>query len=198
MYGERNWRYLIGIGALIVLLFIVIFLIIRGGGSDSAKVPETKRELASYVTDPNVVITQTTVGPITAAQNHYETRINVTNQQATIELIQGYDGNVIDSRSYPMTQAGFGEFLNSLKVAGYTQGSTDEKLADDSGYCATGQRYIFEVREASKVVQRFWTTSCGDTKTYKGRVSPTLNLFQRQIPDYNSVVQNANLNNSLF
>jgi hypothetical protein len=187
MYGEgKNWRYIIGIGLAIVLLFIVIFMIVRGGGDD-AKTPETQRELTSYAEDSNFTVTHRMIGPIVAAQNHDEVEISVNNTSATVNVIKGYDGNVVDSRSYPMSTEGFREFLSALSKAGYTKGNTDEDLRNDEGNCATGQRYTFEATDGSRNMQRFWATSCGGTKTYRGNVDRTISLFQQQIPDYSDV-----------
>lgn len=197
MYGDgRNLRYLLGFGLVIVLLFVVIFMIMRGG-NDKSKVPETKRELISYVNDTNVTISETIIGPINAAQNHDEIQIRVTNQSATVDFSKGYDGNVVNSRNYPVTTAGFSEFLSSLEKAGYTLGNNDEKLKDDKGYCSTGQRYIFEVQEGSQTIQRYWITSCGGTKTYKGKLGLTNELFKAQIPDYDDIMEDASFSSNL-
>lgn len=198
MYGEgRNWRYLIGFGLLIVLLFIIIFMIMRGG-NDKPKVPETQRELTSYVTDPNVSITETIIGPITAAQTHDQVDIEVTNSTASIRVSRGYDGNVVSSRDYPVSTEAFSEFLSALDHAGFTEGNTDEKLKNDKGYCAAGQRYIFTIEDGSNTIQRFWTTSCNKTKTYKGNLTLTVNLFRKQIPDYNDLTRDVNFTSSLI
>lgn len=199
MYGEgRNYRYIIGFGAVIVLLFLVIFLILRGGGNES-KVPESKRTLISYATDDNVTVTETIVGPITAAENHAEVQIRVTNTGSTIDMIKGYDGNVVNSRSYPLTTEGFREFLNALDKAGFTKGNTDKKLANDKGYCPTGQRYIFEIHEGAESIQRFWATSCRVAKTYRGNLGVTNALFRAQIPDYGQLTGDASFNsNGIF
>lgn len=192
MYGEgRNLRYFIGIGLVIILLFFVIFLIMRSGGDN--KVPETARELTSYVDDSNFSVTLTTVGPITDATTHHEAQIIVTNQDASAEISQGYDGNIVASTSHALTNSGFGEFLSALEKAGYTRGNTTEDLKDDKGFCPTGQRYILEAHDGSKSVQRFWATSCGGTKTYKGNLGLTLDLFQSQIPDYGDLIDDKNL-----
>lgn len=193
MYSEgKNWRYVIGFGLLIVLLFIVIFMIVRGGGSDEAEVIETKRALTSYVSDANVTLVQTTVGPIVAAQNHTETQIRITNQNATLDVMQGYDGNVIASRTHAISTAAFGELLSALEKVGFTEGDTDKSLENDKGYCPTGERYIFEIREGSKTVQRFWSTSCRGDKTFLGSAGSVIALFQEQIPDYSEVTNQRN------
>jgi hypothetical protein len=199
MYGEgRNSRYLIGLGLVIVLLFIVIFMIVRGGGDNSAKVPETKRELTSYAGEENVRITMTTIGPITSPDTHRESQVSISNSQSIVEAMQGYDGAVVASRAYPMSTESFREFLSALEKVNFTEGDSDEKLQDDRGYCATGQRYIFEIYQGAKEIQRFWATSCGGPKTYNGELNRTLNLFQAQIPDYNDVVGSSGVRDESF
>lgn len=186
---------MIGAGLVIVLLFLVIFMIIRSG-SDEPKVPETKRELTSYVNDSNVTITQTTIGPVVAPQNHDETQISITNTTATIEIIKGYEGNVVNSRSYPMSTEAFRSFLNALESVGFTRGDADASLTEGKNFCPTGTRYIFEINEGAKNIQRYWATSCG-AKSYKGEAGTTINLFQAQIPEYDDVVGDLNLDSSL-
>ncbi len=191
MYGEgRNLRYFVGIGLVIVLLFVVIALIMRSGGG---KAPEAQKELTSYADNSNFSVTMTTVGPITAAENHYQSQIIVTNESTNVEISQGYDGNVTNSRNYAMTPNGFSEFLSALDRAGFTKGNTAKDLQNDKGYCPTGQRYIFEAHDGSKSVQRFWATSCGGTKSYRGNLNLTLNLFQVQVPDYGDLTEDLNL-----
>lgn len=194
MYGEgRNLRYFVGLGLVIVLLFVVIFMIIRGGGDEENKVAESEREFTSYVDDSDVTISMTTVGPIVAAQEHNELQINITNSNASIDVMQGYDGNVISSQSYPISTAAFGEFLHALDKADFTKGDTSDDLKDDRGFCPTGQRYIFEVRDGSRSVQRFWATSCRTVKTYHGNLALTRQLFEDQIPDYSGLTSDTNL-----
>lgn len=195
MYGERrNLRYFIGLGLVIVLLFVVIFMIIRGGGEEG-KVPEAERELTSYADDSDAAVVFTTIGPVVAPQDHSEAQIVITNSDSSIDVMQGFDGNVINSQSYPMTTSAFGEFLHALDRAGYTEGNTAEDLKDDRGFCPTGSRYIFEVRDGSKTVQRFWATSCRNApKTYRGNLNLTLELFRSQIPDYADITEDANIN----
>lgn len=193
MYGEgRNLRFLLGIGLVIVLLFVVIALIMRSGNNGD-KVPETKRELTSYVDDSNFSVTMTTIGPITDAASHTESQIIITNQSAVAEISQGYDGNVINSSNFPLTTNGFSEFLSALDKAGFTKGDTAEDLKDDKGYCPTGLRYIFEAHEGSDTIQRFWATSCKGPKSYKGNLGMTLELFQVQIPNYSDLIADRNL-----
>jgi len=195
MYGSgRGLRFFLGFLVVVLVLFLVIVLIVRGGGSDSKKVQETKKTLMSYVDNPAVTVTQTVIGPVQASQNHDQATITVSNSSSVMTIYKGYDGSVVDSKSYPMNQTSFGEFLKALDRAGYTRGNTPEELKDDRGFCPLGSRYIFTISEGGNELQRYWATSCGGTRTYNGNLSLTRALFKNQVPDYYTMVNNANKN----
>ena len=184
-------RYIIGLLVAIGLVILLIFVLATGGGNDDAsKVPATKKLLQEYA-NTDATVRMTVSGPIVAEQNHRETRISVTRDSATIESIVGYQGNVVDSETNPNTREGFVSFLRALDRAGFTNGNTDRALRDERGYCAAGKRYIFELIEGGRTVQRFWTTSCTGTETYLGNLSATGDLFTKQIPNYDRL-RNAN------
>jgi hypothetical protein len=188
-------RYIIGVFVTIGLLFLLIFVLVMGGGkgSNTSKVPSTMKALQTYAnTDATVRVT--IAGPVVASQDYKETRISVNRTTATMESINGYDGVVSNSKSYPNTREGYVSFLRSIDRAGFTKGDTSKTLADERGYCALGNRYVFELVENGKTLQRFWSTSCTGVKTYQGNASTTLQLFERQIPDFSALVQAAGVN----
>lgn len=185
-------RYFIGLALVIVLLIVVIILIVNHGGSKNS-VPGSQRPLTSYVNDPGAEVRLTINGPINAPQNHRQVQVTVSNSQTIFDLQQGYDGHILTSKSYDMTTNAFDNFLHALDHAGFTQGNNDPSLKNETGYCASGARYIFELRENGNDVERFWATNCGGTKTYKGNVDTTINLFQAQVPDYDTLTQDVDL-----
>jgi len=195
MYGEdRRLRYLIGFGLVAVLLVIVIILIMTSG---SGKPPAARHALTDYAGDDTISISEKIVGPVVANQNHAEATITINNSSAMVTKTWGYGDTEIASAQYPMSQASFTEFLAALDRAGFTKGNTDESLADDKGYCATGERYIFTIKQGSQTLERFWATNCGGVKTYRGALGLTQTLFASQIPDYDAIVggsQNDNAN----
>jgi hypothetical protein len=198
MYGRGSLRYFIGFGLTIFLLIFAIILIVHHGGG-KGKVPETQKVLTSYADDSGAAVKETLVGPINAQSQHDEVQITVTNSSTTFELDKGYDGNAVKTKVYPMDQTSFAEFLYALDRAGFTVGNTtDDKLKDDRGYCSTGTRYIFEALENGNDTERFWTSSCGSPKTFKGNTSLVLSLFQAQVPDYDSLTENTNFSTSFF
>jgi len=175
---------LVGMG----LIILVIVLIFHGGGSNGVVKPVS---LADYVNATSGV-RLTIDGPVTASQTHYQAQITVTENDANLSIIQGYEGTVIDSSSYPMNPSSYAVFLRALDKQGFTKGNPAKALADERGYCATGSRYIFELRDGEKQIDRFWSTSCG-SGTYKGNAPTTRSLFEAQIPDFGTKANKVGL-----
>jgi hypothetical protein len=185
-------RYFIGFMITIGLIILLIFMLFRGGGNQQ-NVPKTSKPLASYATtDAQTIFT--TEGIVNSNQEHGQIRIIVDRDTATYQEIRGYDGNVVDQHTYPNTQSAYTVFLLALNHNGFTQGNSSKDLADERGICALGNRYVFELRQGTSTIQRYWATTCSGTKTYNGNLSATIQLFQNQIPDYATVSQNVNLN----
>jgi hypothetical protein len=180
-------RYFIGALVAIGLLILVLALIFHGGGAPIQK----KVVLTDYATATSGV-RLTIDGPISATQTHYDAVITITQDKASLYIIQGYENDVTDSRSYPMNPNAYAVFLHALNLAGYTKGNADKALADERGFCSTGERYIFELRDGEKQIERFWSTSCGGG-TFKGNSPLVRTLFQKQIPDYNELAGHVGL-----
>ncbi len=199
MYGSgRGLRYFLGFLVVILVLFLLIVMIVRSGNNSAKKVEKTQATLMSYVNNPAITVTQTTIGPVQAAQNHDQATITVSNSSSVMTIYKGYDGSVVDTKSYPMNVASFGEFLKAIDRAGYTRGDTPAELKDDRGFCPLGSRYIFTINDGGNELQRYWATSCNGSRTYRGNVSLTRTLFQNQIPDYNAMINSANKNSGTY
>ncbi len=183
-------KYFIGFLVTIGLIIILILLLFRGG--NGTKVPTTKKTLNSYAsTDAQVRVTID--GPVNAQSIHQQVQITVGQDNVTYNQIQGYDGNIVNSQNYANTQNAYSAFLHSLTHASFTKGSKDPLLSDYQGYCPLGNRYIFELMQSGKILQRYWSTSCGKPKTYLGDTNLTLTLFQAQVPNYSTLTQNLSL-----
>ena len=186
-------RYLVGFLLTLVLLVVAIILIFHHGGN-SGKVPQTQAPLTSYANDPTSAVRLTVDGPITAPQTHSQVRITVDDSNATFELVNGYNGEVVRTSQTPETSESYAVFLHALQHAGYTLGNTASDLKDERGYCPAGNRYIFEVTKGGDDIQRFWATNCNGTpKSFRGNTNTVLDLFKAQVPNYNNLIGNANL-----
>lgn len=183
-------RYFIGFLVTIGLLIVLIVLLLSGSGHKTK--PPTPKTLPDYATT-DASVRLTIDGQINADQTHRQIRITVNRDDATFDLIQGYQGTVISTQSYANNESAYSNFLYALSHVGFTLGDNSKLLANEKGYCPLGNRYIFELINNGQDVQRYWATTCGKPRTYGGNVSATLNLFKLQIPDYSTLTQNVSL-----
>ena len=174
--------FLIAIG-LIVLIFVIIF---KGGGN---KTQQQQIDLNSYA-NSEAIVQLTIDGPETADQTHQAVRISIGRSESRFELLKGYQGDVVKTKSYQNNQESYSVFLRALNLAGFTRGSSNPKTGDERGYCPNGERYIYELNDASDQIERYWSTSCGQG-TYRGSSTQTLLLFQKQIPDYDDLTSDV-------
>lgn len=178
---------LLGIG-LIVLTFILIF---RAFSGDNTPKPKSI-DLSDYATS-SAVMRLTVDGSVTADQQHNKTRITVSKDQVLFEQIQGYEGKLVNSKTYPNNAQAFGTFLRSLELAKFDTGSTTVDK-DERGYCPNGKRYLYEAVDGGDTLFRWWNTSCSKTQgSYKGQSGTVRSLFQRQVPDYNTLMHGVKL-----
>ncbi|HUY85076.1 MAG TPA: hypothetical protein VMU97_01015 [Candidatus Dormibacteraeota bacterium] len=185
-------RYFISFLIALGLLFLVIFLLFRGGGKPAA--PQlTARALAGYATS-NAEAVMTIDGPVNSVQNHQQIRVTVSRDTVTYEQLQGYSGDVVNVQQYANTSDAYAAFLLSLARAGYTNGDNNPKARDERGFCPLGDRYVFQFTQDNQDLERYWTTSCGGAKTYLGPLSLTVRLFQLQVPNYSTLTQNIAAN----
>lgn len=177
-------RYIIGFLLAIGLLIFVFVLIFRGGGDNAA--PQAQTKLIDYA-NSSVVMQYTVNGPVSADLTRDQIRVTIGSSESTMEVFQGYEGSLVRTRSYANNPTAYADFLAALDMAGYTLGNKDKKFADERGYCPNGNRYIMQIKDGERDIQRLWSTSCGGSSTFKGKASMIQTLFIRQIPDYSTL-----------
>jgi hypothetical protein len=171
-------------------LIILIFIIILKAFSSAPSKPSSP--LTDY-SNTSTVVELTINGPVTNDQNHNSVQMIVGQTQNEINLIQGYQNDVISTKSYPNNSAAYGVFLRSIDFAGYRQGNSDPNLTDYRGYCPNGNIYIYQVLNGNNTIEQYWSTTCGNLGTFKGNSSLVLSLFEGQFPDFGGITSNANL-----
>jgi hypothetical protein len=179
-------KFIIGFLIAIGLLVFVFVLIFRGGSSHTAATSTPLIDYANTSTEMEMTIE----GPVTADQNHKELQINIGDNESTIEVFQGYEQTLLQSKTYANNSTAYADFLKALQLAGFTLGNSNKALADERGYCSSGQRYVFTIEDGNDQKQRFWSSSCGEG-TFKGNTSLVNTLFQAQIPDYDTFANSA-------
>lgn len=177
---------LLGIG-LIVLTFVLIFRALGGGGGSSER--ERQINLNDYATT-NAVMRWTQDGAINSEERHARVRISVTKDQVTFEQIQGYQGKLVQTKTFPSNPQAYGTFLRALTLAGFTN-ARPNVTDDERGYCPQGRRFIYEIVNGGDEVKRTWSTSCSrDQGSFNGSADTVRSLFQKQVPDYDRIVSN--------
>lgn len=185
-------RYFFAFLATVGLIIIVIVLLLSGGGGGGNKTAKTvsKKRLVDYA-NTNAVVSVTTEGVINANSIHEQVKLSVDRDQTKFEHFKGYGGNVVFSQTSANTTNAYSAFLSALQKAGFTNGAKDK--INMAGYCALGNRYIFEITQDGQTIQSYWSSTCGSPETYLGDVSRTLNLFKLQFPDYSELMQDVTL-----
>ncbi len=172
-------RYFFGFLAAIGLIVVVFILILRGF---SGKAPQNQINLLDYTTS-DTVMRLTVDGPVNAETLHQSYRITVGRQDVTVEMLEGYEGQVVKTETLENTEESYAHFLRALQLLGYTKGNTDPNKGDERGSCPDGDRYIYEIISHNQKVERFWSTSCGGG-TFSGNTFQVRSLFARQVPDF--------------
>ena len=182
-------RYFFGFLAAVALIVAVFILVIRGFGGNRSNLQNDLTDYAATET----VMRMIEEGPINADEKHRSIKVVVGRSSNTIDLVQGYEGHVLQSKNYNSNEEGYAKFLRALQLEGYNKGDIDPNKQDSRGVCPLGRVYSFEIVTGSATVQRFWTTSCGGG-TFKGDLSTVRKLFRAQIPDYSVVIRGTGLN----
>lgn len=179
---------LVGMGILVVIIVLMFRLFTR---PSTPKAPVTN--IGAY-SDTASDVTMLIDAPTNINQDHRQVRITVSGTQNQIEIMEGYQGHVINSRTYPNNTTAYAAFLQALKVANFTKGNAKSKT-DYRGHCPLGNRYVYTFNDGYKDLFTYWKTSCGDG-TYRGNQSLTFTLFQRQIPaqDFRDLTRGISLN----
>lgn len=187
-----SMRYVIGFAISVILVILLIIVLVGGGGNNNKASTPQSQPLESYA-NSDAQASETIDGPVTAPQTHDQIKITVDRQQITFQHLKGYNGEVVKQQTYNNTEESYTVFLRSLAVVGFTKGSNDKSLQNEQGYCPSGDRYVFALTDGTNTVQRYWTTTCGSPKTYEGNTAATLDLFQKQVPNYSDLTTDITL-----
>jgi hypothetical protein len=186
-------KYFLGFLGIVALVILVFILVIRGfSGGKKTVTPQTALvDYANTATDMRMTIE----GPVVADQNFDEIRITVGRDANTIEVVNGYQNKVVQAKTYPNNSDAYANFLRAIDLLGYTKGDTTGKNDDERGFCASGNRYVYEITSGGADSQRFWIGTCG-VGTFKGQSSSIRALFRAQIPDYDQITGKLNIGGS--
>ena len=183
-------RYFLGFLVTMGLIILLIILLFRGASHPRQAI--TAKSLESYATtDAEVVLTID--GRVVYNHEHQQIRISVGRSNVNFKHIEGYEGSVKKSESFPNNENAYAVFLNALQHEGFTLGDNTRQFRDERGYCPEGQRYIYEIVQGDKIIQRYWSSTCGNPKTFNGSSDTIIELFKAQVPNYSDLTASIEL-----
>lgn len=184
-------RYAIGIGLFLILVVVGLFLIFRGG-SNRAPAP---KELHEYAFDGSSEVSLTARGKINGDDIHRRIVITVARDFRQIDIIQGYEGNVIQTQRFENNSDAYQEFLYAIQRAGFVRKKSgiEGELANPLGRCPTGKLYTFQHEADSEELSNLWSASCDEMGTFAGNSSLLQTLFKAQITNYSKITSGVSL-----
>lgn len=183
--------FIIGAIVLIVVGFNLIRSIFKGSDKDTQQTQHVDLgETASSGMPVRYTISGSTVGK----DRHRAIRITVDRNSRRIDIVEGYDEQIVKSEQFDNTQAAYSAFVSALRGAGYTDNVDPEGRGDENRSCPLGLTYIYEVNPGSSGAFRTWSNSCSERYgSFAGNDSLVRQLFQLQIPDYSRYVSDTRL-----
>lgn len=180
------------IAFIVLMLFIFVVIKIFGGHKSkpapSPSVPVVK-PLPEY-SDTTAEVSFTTEGRINGDDQHRAIKITVDQYSRKIDIIGGYNGNILEEHIQKNNQQAYDIFLRALRNSGFTVKKTKHAVNDERGQCPLGQRFIFELNDSGDVLSHLWSSTCG-IGNFGGQPGTVEDLFQLQITDYSKIISNA-------
>ena len=155
-------KYGLGVLAIIVIAFVAILLIVRQGPSSTSTSTAKKKTTATSLLDydnSESSVQLTIQGRLTGEDQHQSVRITVTQSKRTVEIINGYEDNIIKSQTFPNTPAAYTNFIQAINNAGYSK-SRKAVAETEIGICPSGNRYVYQLNKGSEKIQRLWADNC--------------------------------------
>lgn len=193
-YGgpTRLGLLVIGLMGFLLLAGLLYFVTggLRSGGDDELTQQEQNRRQVTTIHSGRSV-RMTVYGPVVANEDRESYEVSVSPSTRRFVAYKGYNQTQVESYSYDNSFEGYQQFVHALSRAGFDkERKVSDEQADDRGACSSGKRYVYELFENGDMIKRVWTTTCGNTKgTYAGTNTVTKDLFNRQIPQFSTVIR---------
>lgn len=186
-------RIILGIVGFIIFMVILFNLFL--GGSKPAPVDRVALKPLPEYAASDATVSFTTDGIVNGDELHRAIRITISSNQRILDVLQGYNPTVIQSKSFVNNQEAYDVFLRSIGNYGFLLKSKKSKaVTDERGLCPLGFRYILDLNQSGTDLSRLWGSSCGMAIGDAAGTVPTIQqLFQNQIPDYETLTSQVNL-----
>jgi hypothetical protein len=187
------WRVILGLIGFIIFIAILVNLFVGGKKPTPVNTVQVKPLPEYAATDATVSFTID--GIVNGDEMHRAIRITISANQRTLDVLQGYNPSVIQSKSFVNNQEAYDVFLRAIANSGFLVKTKDSKaVSDERGLCPLGFRYILDLNQDGDDLSRLWASSCGSKVGNSAAAIPSITqLFEDQIPNYGNLVGNVNL-----
>lgn len=194
MATYRNSRLIPTILAIIIAIVAIIALVALARavffGSSTSPSQAALDQQALLDTSDGSSVSMTVRGPIVADENFRSYKIEISPNGRNMDTYSGYLNTVLKQENLDNNTAAYEQFVHALDKANMTSArSISDAQNDTRGVCATGKLYEFSTIKNGNAVQTLWTSTCsGSQGSLNANVSQLSQLFQKQIPDANSLL----------
>jgi low affinity Fe/Cu permease len=186
------WVMMLVIGS---ILAVVVLVIIGRSLFGNSKIKQTEAQqinLEEYIRADTSVRFEV-VNDVIADEEHQTIQMNVSQNNRTVKVLQGYENKTIASKTYGNNTAAYRDFMVAISNADFTAKTLiPDGPKNFDGLCPNGTRYRLSLFENDELVQETWKTSCAkESATSATLVDPINLLFQKQFTEYNDVLTEA-------
>lgn len=185
-------RYIVAFAGFMILVIALLIIIFSGGGKKPTAPTAPVKTLPEYAST-NAATIMTIDGNVNGEDIHRAIRISIDRYQRKLDILSGYNYNVIQSNNFANNQAAYDVFLRSINGLGFTVKNPKYKIAEDRGKCPLGFRYIFELNDSGDEISRLWSSTCSGVGTLGGNSAQLQTLFKAQITGYSQLTNQVNL-----
>lgn len=150
---------------LAVVVIVVGFNLIRNlftSDSPAEKQTGTSQKIDLLgAPDNNKAVQYTVAGPVVAVEEQRSVRITVSRDNRTVEVLQGYENQVVKSQQLPNTYEAYDSFIKAINGAGFTNTLPAEGRGDEAQDCPLGRKFAYEIAPLTDSSFRSWSNTCG-------------------------------------
>lgn len=177
-----------GIAVIIIALFAVlgvVLLVNRNNTSPNGQPSSKTVTLSNYDNSPSASISWTQQGRIVGNNQFNSIRVTITPTFRRLEILNGYENQVVKTSVYDNNQPAYNTFASSLDLLKFGKDRTVSN-SNVQGACPFGNRFLYNFSADNQQYVNTWSDSCSTTNgTYGGgNATSTAQLFRNQIPDY--------------
>jgi hypothetical protein len=195
--------YAFGVFFFLVIFIVLIVMFVRSdNGGDKQNQPQqqtsqptsTQSKLDQAKTTSGSQVIYTVNGSVVATEERRSIRMTVSASERIIEILSGYQGEVLKTQRYSNNQQAYDAFLSALKGAGFEASQPPKEGSTEQTACPTGLHYQYQIKVPNVGEHYTWATSCSRKDgTFAGKGALSSTLFEDQFPDYSTFTSGVQL-----